>query len=75
MTLENVNEKLIVTESPHVRGKSTTSSVMIDVCIALIPSLLAGTIIFGYRSLVMAMVCMLSAVGFEWFGAKSLKNP
>ena len=47
MTLENINEKLIVTESPHVRGKSTTSSIMIDVCIALVPALLAGTIVFG----------------------------
>ncbi len=75
MTLENINEKLIVTESPHVRGKSTTSRIMIDVCIALVPALLAGTIVFGYRALVMAMICMLSAVGFEWLWCKILKKP
>lgn len=75
MAIENINEKLIVTESPHVRGRSTTSRVMLDVCIALIPALLAGTIIFGYRALAMAMVCMLSAVGFEWLWCKILKKP
>ena len=70
----NVNEKLIVTESPHVRGRSTTSSVMFDVIVALIPALLAGTIFFGYRALVVTAVCVLFAVLAEWSWCRILKK-
>ncbi len=74
MALENVNEKLIVTESPHVRGKNTTSTVMLDVIIALIPALVAGTVVFGYRALVLAAVCVLASVFFEWAWCRLLKK-
>lgn len=75
MALENINEKLIVTESPHVRGKNTTSTVMLDVIIALIPALIAGTVVFGYRALVLAAVCVLTSVFFEWAWCRLLKKP
>ena len=71
----NVNEKLIVTESPHVRGRSTTSSVMFDVVVALIPALLAGTVFFGYRAIVVTAVCVLFAVLAEWGWCRILKKP
>ena len=75
MALQNVKEKLIVTESPHVRGRSTTSSVMFDVVVALIPALLAGTIFFGYRALVVTAVCVLFSVLSEWCWCRILKKP
>ena len=71
----NVNEKLIVTESPHVRGRSTTSSVMFDVVVALIPALLAGTIFFGYRALVVTAVGGLFSGLSEWCWCRILKKP
>lgn len=74
MALENVKEKLIVTESPHVRGANTTSRVMLDVIIALIPSLWAGVIFFGYRATVLTLVCILASVGSEWLWCKILKK-
>ncbi len=74
MTIENLNEKLIVTESPHVRGKKTTSSIMLDVIIALLPALLAGIIVFGYRALVLTVVTVASAMLFEWLWCKILKK-
>ncbi len=75
MTLTNVNEKLIVTESPHVRGALSTSKVMLDVIIALIPALIAGVIVFGLRALVLSAVCVLAAVASEWLWCKIIKSP
>ena len=75
MATQNVNEMLIVTEAPHARGKNTTSGIMLDVIIALIPALIAGIVVFGFRSLTLAAVCMVSAVLFEWAWCKILKKP
>lgn len=75
MALQNINEKLIVTEAPHSRSGKTTSGIMLDVVIALIPALIAGVWIFGYRALVLAMVCVLASVFFEWAWCKLLKKP
>ncbi|MBR2453123.1 MAG: RnfABCDGE type electron transport complex subunit D [Clostridia bacterium] len=75
MATQNVNEMLIVTEAPHTRGKNTTSGIMLDVIIALIPALIAGIVVFGFRSLTLAVVCMVSAVLFEWAWCKILKKP
>ena len=58
--------KFVVTSSPHIRGKRNTQQIMLDVVLALIPALLAGTIIFGMRALIVAMVCIAAAVVAEW---------
>ena len=58
--------KFVVTSSPHIRGKRNTQQIMLDVVIALIPALLAGTIIFGIRALIVALVCIVTAVVAEW---------
>ena len=36
----------IVSASPHIRSGRTTKGIMLDVIIALIPALIAGTVIF-----------------------------
>lgn len=74
MAIENVNEKLIVSESPHVRGRNTTSRVMLDVIIALLPALIAGVVVFGYRAAVLTAVCVVFSVGAEWIWCKILKK-
>lgn len=74
MTLTNINEKLIVTESPHVRGVNSTSKVMLDVIIALVPAIIAGTIIFGIRALALCSICVIAAVLSEWVWCKILKK-
>ena len=58
--------KYTVTSSPHIRGKRNTQQIMLDVMIALLPTLLAGTIIFGMRALLVALVCIAAAVAAEW---------
>ncbi len=73
--MENLRQKLIVSEAPHTRQGDTTSGIMLDVTIALIPALIAGIVIFGYRSAVLAAVCIGSAVFFEWAWCKLIKKP
>lgn len=58
--------KFVVTSSPHIRGKRNTQNIMLDVIIALLPALLAGTVIFGMRALLVALVCTASAVAAEY---------
>ncbi len=56
----------VVTSSPHIRGKRNTQQIMRDVVIALLPALLAGTMIFGMRALLVTLVCVAAAVAAEW---------
>lgn len=56
----------VVTSSPHIRGKRNTQQIMRDVVIALLPALIAGTIIFGMRALLVSAVCIAAAVAAEW---------
>ena len=57
--------KLFVEASPHIRSSRTTQNVMLDVIIALCPALIAATIIFGIKALVLTVICCASCVVFE----------
>ncbi|MGN0700211.1 MAG: RnfABCDGE type electron transport complex subunit D [Oscillospiraceae bacterium] len=58
--------KLIVEPSPHISSSWTTQKIMLNVIIALCPSLIAATIIFGLRALVLTVICCTASVLFEW---------
>lgn len=58
--------KFEVTSSPHIRGKRNTQNIMLDVIIALLPTLIAGTVIFGIRALLVTLVCIAAAAAAEW---------
>ncbi|MBO5883774.1 MAG: RnfABCDGE type electron transport complex subunit D [Clostridia bacterium] len=60
------NSVLLVSPAPHVRASVTTRRIMLDVVIALCPALLAATLIFGYRSLLITALCVAVAVVSEW---------
>ncbi len=64
--MENNDTKLIVSVSPHITSGRTTKGIMLDVIIALIPALIAGTVIFGLRALLVVSVCVASCVAGEW---------
>ncbi len=58
--------KLTVASSPHIRGDFRTSRIMLDVVLALMPALAAGTWVLGIRSLAVTAVSVISAVAAEW---------
>ena len=57
--------KLVVSSSPHIRSKTKTSRIMLDVVIALMPAAIMGTVIFGLRALLVLATCVASAVAAE----------
>ena len=63
--MEHENLKLKVSASPHVRSKATTSDIMFDVVIALVPATAFGLYIFGWYAALLVAVCIGSCVGFE----------
>lgn len=65
----------IVSVSPHIRSNESTTTIMRDVLIALSPALVASVIFFGVRALVVSVVCVGTAVFFEWGFEKICKRP
>ena len=53
---------LRVSASPHLRDNSTTSRIMLDVIIALVPALVAAIWFFGARAALIVAVCVVTSV-------------
>lgn len=66
--------KLIVSSSPHVHSKNSTSSIMWNVSIALLPASLWGIYAFGFRALLVLVVSIVSSVAVEWALLKISKD-
>ena len=57
-----MSQNLVVVPSPHLKDKVTTTSVMLDVIIALLPTVVASAFLFGFRALVLTAVCVAACV-------------
>ncbi len=64
-----------VSVSPHIRDKSSTRRIMIDVCIALIPTLAFGVWHFGINALFVIISSVLSCVVSEAVFELIVKKP
>ena len=51
-----MNQLLHVSASPHIKDRVTTSSIMLDVIIALIPATLFGIIQFKINALLLSLI-------------------
>jgi Na+-translocating ferredoxin:NAD+ oxidoreductase RnfD subunit len=69
-----MNRSLQLSVSPHIHSGNSTSHIMRDVIISLIPSLIAGTVIFGVLALLVAIVCVASSVLSEMIYNKVTKK-
>ncbi len=70
-----MEEKFVVSSSPHIKSKSGISSVMLDVIIALIPALCAGVFFFGIKALVLVLTTVASCVVSEYIYERIAKKP
>ena len=68
-------EKLIVSSSPHIHSRTTTSGIMRDVLIALSPAAVASVVLFGIKALLIILVCVASAVISELLFNLACKKP
>lgn len=69
-----MDKLLTVSPSPHFKCARTTQGIMLDVIIALIPSLIASVIYFGFRALLVTVVAVVSCVLFEFLSRKVMKR-
>lgn len=69
-----MDNKLIVSSSPHVRSNEDTSYIMKQVVIALLPAALAGVYFFRLSALNVMFFCILGAVGSEFIYQKITKQ-
>ncbi len=51
--------------SPHIHSGRSTAGIMRDVLISLLPAMVAGVWIFGWRALLVVAVCVVCCVGVE----------
>lgn len=51
--------------APHIHSGASTRRIMLDVTLALLPATIAGIVIFGWKALLIVLVCVASAVAAE----------
>ena len=66
--------KLIVSSSPHISSPVKTKNIMLDVIIALIPSLIASIYFFGPRAAVVVIASVATCVIAEYICRKVMKR-
>lgn len=76
----NAEESMIpklftVSSSPHVHHADNSRSIMLDVVLALIPALVWGVYIYGFRALTVTAVSIIFAVASEYIWEKLMKKP
>ena len=65
---------MTVSYAPHIHSSATTSRIMLDVVIALIPAFIFSIWIFGPRAALVTGICVGSCIFFEWGFEKITKR-
>ncbi|MBN2662535.1 MAG: RnfABCDGE type electron transport complex subunit D [Bacteroidales bacterium] len=65
-----MDNKLIVSQSPHLHAKDNVRKIMLAVIIALLPSLVLSFYFYGIGALVVTLFAVFFAVFFEWIFVK-----
>ena len=65
---------LSLSVSPHIHCGRTTRLIMLDVLIALLPAVIAGTVIFGTQGIGVIAVCVGICVLSEWAFCRLVKK-
>lgn len=66
---------LRISTAPHMHNPLTTSRLMQNVCIALMPTVLVGVYAFGFHALLVLAVSVASAVLSEYLWQKIARQP
>ncbi|MGN0498405.1 MAG: RnfABCDGE type electron transport complex subunit D [Acutalibacteraceae bacterium] len=69
-----MDNMLTVSSSPHLSSGATTRKIMLDVIISLVPASIAATVFFGWKSLMLIAVCIISCVVMEFICRKVMKR-
>ncbi len=69
-----MENKYVVSMSPHIHEKEGVSGIMLDVIIALVPALVAGIYYFGYRAAAVVLTTVAAAMISEYLYEKAMKK-
>lgn len=69
-----MEQRLIVSSSPHIRSGVTTRQIMLDVILALVPVAVASVFLFGPRVLLILAVTIFSCVLSEYVCRRVMKR-
>lgn len=72
---QNIDLELKISPSPHISKHLSTTSVMLDVIIALVPAIIAAGIFFRIQAVVLIGTCVISCVISEWLCNVIRKKP
>lgn len=72
---EVIQPKFEMFSYPYIKDNTSTSKIMLDVIIALIPAIIGSVYFFGLDALILIVVSILSCVGFEFLSQKGFKKP
>ena len=61
-----MQKNLAVSSSPHLRAKTTTRGIMLDVIIALLPAGIASVVLYGAPALKLIFLATVTCVLAEW---------
>lgn len=61
-----MTSQLHLSPSPHIHSGRSTTRIMLDVIIALLPTAIAGTVIFGLRAALVLALCVAVCVASEF---------
>lgn len=70
-----MSKLLKATSSPHIRHEDSTSGIMLDVIIALLPAAIYGCILFGLRAAIILAITIATAVASEAVWNIAIKKP
>lgn len=72
---DNKVQLLNVSISPHIRTRTSTTLIMLDVIIALVPALVFGFVIFGWSAVLVTAISVASCVLTEFLYEKAMQLP
>ncbi|MDK2815007.1 MAG: H+/Na+-translocating ferredoxin:NAD+ oxidoreductase subunit, partial [Thermoanaerobacter sp.] len=70
-----LQDKLIVSSSPHIRSNESVKRIMLDVVIALTPAIIGSVYLFGLNALKLILISVASSVLSEALIQKLFKRP
>ena len=66
--------KLLISPSPHIHTRTSTASLMRDVVIALLPTVIVSILFYGWSEIIVLGVSILSCVLLEYLITRFLLN-
>lgn len=70
-----MDNTLIVSSSPHLHCGMNTRNIMLDVIIALVPAGIVSVWLFGWRALLVELVCVAFSLAAEVLSRAVMKRP